>query len=108
MRAGELTESITIQRQQISKDANSSMVSQWVDVIKLRATYAPKSGLRQEENLETFGTLKAAFYVQLTPGIRATDRIKYGNSYYLIQGEPLHLRRDNMTILNAELSRSIN
>lgn len=106
MRAGELTEVITIQRQTVSRDANGAMQQSWTDLMTLRASYSAAGGSRRNEYMDTFQSSSCTFYTHYRPAIKGADRVRYNGKTYIIQGEPVHRRLEDLTIINAELDRS--
>lgn len=103
MRAGELTEVITVQRMVPTKDANGSVVDTWEDIMTVRASYASRSGSRSEDNMNTYATSSATFTTHYRPSIKGMDRLKYNGNIWYIQGEPVHRRMEDLTIITAEL-----
>ncbi len=84
MRAGKLTERITIQTKVVSKDKFGSESISYIDRINTSAEVTEtKLDKAINSNIETFGSV-ITFYIRDYHLVNNTDRIKYLNNYYTI------------------------
>lgn len=102
MRAGTLTETITVKEQTTVKDEYGIAKQQWTDVMTLRASVNFRSGDRIVENFEAVNTHLVTITTHLRRRIRRQMRILYDGETYVIQSV-FHDRSKARTIIDCEL-----
>ncbi len=84
MRAGLLTEQITIENTTTNKDDFGSTVKVWQPVIKTRCNIKFNSGNRQIENKEIINSYSLTFTIRLYHNINEDMRIVWNGKKYRI------------------------
>lgn len=104
MRAGELRERITIQKEVKEKTETNQNIGSWVDVCTIWAqAVCTESGLRDGDGFNAH-TAVWKFYIRRRDDIRAGMRIKWNGRFFLLQGPPVDWKqeRNGLTLITTE------
>lgn len=99
MRAGLLTEPITIKEPIIIKDEFGGNAIDWKDVISTRAKVTYNSGSRQNQNNEIVNTYTVTFTIRLYHRIDEPMRILWNGNKYRILSINRELYKQSITII---------
>lgn len=102
MRAGLLTDTITLQRKTIHRDAYGASTTAWTNVWAGRANVQFARGSRKEVNGEIINAVERKIVLRQQAGAELGMRVAYNGQYYRIITLD-HRRTDMSTILMCEL-----
>lgn len=102
IRAGELTEFITIQRPEVIRNEYGANDIEWRDSITTRARVIQKSGNRSDENNEIVYNYTTTFVIRWYHNIKEDMRVVWNNRKYVIHSVYKEVYKQSVTIV-AEL-----
>lgn len=102
MRAGQLTERVTIQHRKVTKGLSGGENYEWVDLFTARASVAFQSGTEGEQNMEYSHNQINKVTMYYRSAIKRDMRVIYNGESYGINSINSN-RQKNMTILTIEL-----
>lgn len=102
MKAGQLTERVTIQHRKVTKGLSGGENYEWVDLFTARASVTFQSGTEGEQNMEYSHNQINKVTMYYRPAIKRDMRVIYNGESYGINSINSN-RQKNMTILTIEL-----